>query len=357
MPLSQAGTVLTAFFAGGLIAAIPSGHLMDRFGRRPLLLAGTLAHAAGCLALGFASNWGEALAAGLLLGVGDSTLVVGYHVLLAELFPAAEGAALSRLNVYFGVGALIGPAVAALSLFIVGDARLLLSLVAAAQLGLIGLLWTGTYPARASTPHVSIRPALRGIRERPIIWALALLLTVYVALEAGTGEWAYTYLHKLGGLSVTSASFATSAFWLALTAGRAICPFALRRLHESQVLLISGALCVVASAALVAVADWAPAGAVCIVLLGLGYGPMWPLTFALATRTFQEGAGALSGILTTGGAIGGLVGPWLQGILLLQNGVHAGMAFTLVCSILVAVLAGLSIRASRAPRPLPSPNP
>ncbi len=43
-----------------------------------------------------------------------------------------------------------------------------------------------------------------------------------------------------------------------------------------------------------------------------------------------ESAG--SGLITAMGSIGGVVGPWLQGILLLQHGFRPGLAVTLARS-------------------------
>src|SRR5690242_15489897 len=130
MPLDQAGTLLTALFAGGLVTSAGAGRAMDRFGRQPLLVAGSLTNGLGALLLSLAGSWAAVLGAGVLLGVGDTMLVVGSHVLFADLYPTASGAALNRLNVCFGLGALAGPALAGLSLIAAGDIRYALWLVA-----------------------------------------------------------------------------------------------------------------------------------------------------------------------------------------------------------------------------------
>ena len=345
---AQAGTLITAVFAGSLATTLAAGRAADRFGRRPLVLAGCLINGCGALALVTAHAWPAALAAGFLLGGGDGALVSAFHALFADLNPQGSGAALNRLNVFFGVGALAGPALAGLSLQTVGDIRLPLLLVAGGQAATACLVAGGRYPA-PSPAHAHGAPlGIRQLARLPLVWALGLTIFVYVALEVGLGNWAFAYL-RAGGAGVATASLLTTAYWLALTAGRLLSPALLRRLAEPDLLLLVVATATLAALGLVAVAPWRPGGALCVVLLGLAFGPIWPLVFAIATGAYREGAGAVSGMLATGGAISGLGGPWLQGVLLVQYGPRAGMSFTLAgaAAMLVLVFAARRLTASR----------
>ncbi|HLZ70440.1 MAG TPA: MFS transporter [Dehalococcoidia bacterium] len=350
MPLAQAGTVLTAIFAGGLVMSPVAGRAMDRLGRRPLLIFGCAVHAGGCLGLSLARSWPQVLASGVLMGVGDSVLVVGYHVLLAELYPHEGGAALNRLNVFFGVGALLGPALAAASLGLLGDIRYVLWLVSASQIGAIAVLLSLRVPGRAAPPAVH-GGGLGGALRRPLFWWLALLITLYVALEVGLGNWTFTYLHR-GGVGDTAASIVTSGYWLGLMLGRALSPAVLKRLREPALLAAVSLASLALSALLFAGAGWRSGGAVEIMLLGLAFGPVWPLAFAVATREFAAQAGAVSGLLAAAGSIGGLAGPWLLGLLLVEHGAYAGMVLICAASAGMAGCALLALRGlsvTRAP--------
>jgi fucose permease len=347
IPLDQAGTLLTALFAGGLVTSIGAGRATDRFGRRPLLVAGCLVNGLGALLLSLAGSWAAVLFAGLLLGIGDSTLVVGSHVLFADLHPGASGAALNRLNVFFGVGALVGPALAGLSLLLAGDIRFAFWLVAVGQAGAAVSFLRSRFPA----PIASDEEAPLGVRQlvrRPLLWWLALLIFVYVGLEIGLGNWNYTYLRSAGGIGVGAASLLSSGFWLMLTLGRALSPLALRRLSEPGYLFAACCAAAVLALLLVGVAQSRPAGAVCILLLGLVFGPIWPVTFAVGTSEYSQGAGAATGLITTAGSIGGLVTPWLLGVLL-GIGPRPAMALVLAGAAAMALLAGAVRRALASP--------
>jgi fucose permease len=355
IPLSAAGSLFSALFAGGLLTSVLAGRAMDRFGRRPVLITGMLVNGVGCLTLSLASSWWQMLLGGVLLGTGDSMIVVGTHVLFADIFAGATGAALNRLNVFFGIGALSGPALAGLALVAAGDIHPVLWFVAAGQgLGALVLARAKLPPAAGASHGESM--GFGRLARLPLLWALALLLFFYVGLEVGLGNWSFTYLHAPGGFSVFSASLLVSGYWLALTLGRALGPFALRRISDPQFLLAATLCASTMALLLVILAGWRIAAAGCILLVGLSFGPVWPMSFAVAADAFPESTGSISGILATAGSVGGLAGPWLQGILLLQHGVHWGMGFTLAGSAATLLLAAAALRAVRG-RALSRPGP
>lgn len=336
-PLAQAGTLLSALFAGGLLTSALAGRAMDRTGARPLLAAGALVNGVGCAALAFSASWTAVLGSGVLLGVGDTLVVVASHVLFAGLYPEGSGAALNRLNVFFGVGALAGPGLAGLAILAFGDIRAVLLGVTTAQ-ALVALAWLrGPAPVVAVVAHGD-GLGMRELARLPLLWLLAALLFIYVGLEIGLGNWTYSYLRGGGAFGVVSASLASSGYWLALTLGRALCPFVLRGMSERGLLRATAAAAAVGALVLVTIATWRTGGAACILVVGLCFGPVWPLTFALAATAFPRGVGAASGLLATAGSVGGLALPWLQGVLL-HDGARQGMALTLAGCLGMALLA------------------
>jgi len=143
-------------WAAGMIA---TGHLADRIGRKPPVVAGMLIQAAGLAVI--TAGISHALAAGLagafLLGVGTSLV---YPTLLAAVSDAAHPAwRASALGVYrfwrdagYAVGALIGGVTAALASL---DAAIGVAAVLTAASGLVAWAFmTETHPRQARpSPH------------------------------------------------------------------------------------------------------------------------------------------------------------------------------------------------------------
>lgn len=106
--LALTGVAYFLMYAGNLLAAYPAGHLMDRYGRKPILIAGHLT-AAGGFALGTAAILLDLFAlfllAQLIASMGTAATFLT-RLAAADLYPPHErGRGLGRLVSYLVIGA------------------------------------------------------------------------------------------------------------------------------------------------------------------------------------------------------------------------------------------------------------
>lgn len=92
---------------------IPVGLLLDRFGSRPVMVAGMLIMTVGQLVMAFAPNVGIAIVARMILGAGDAAIFPGVLRLVAIWFPAQRGPLMAQLT---GIVGQLGQLVALLPL-------------------------------------------------------------------------------------------------------------------------------------------------------------------------------------------------------------------------------------------------
>ncbi|OZB89743.1 MAG: MFS transporter [Microbacterium sp. 14-71-5] len=92
---------------------IPVGLLLDRYGSRPIMVAGMLLMAVGQLVMAFAPNVGVAIVARMILGAGDAAIFPGVLRLVAIWFPAQRGPLMAQLT---GIVGQLGQLVALLPL-------------------------------------------------------------------------------------------------------------------------------------------------------------------------------------------------------------------------------------------------
>ena len=120
--LAAAGSIFTALFVGAIPSEVITGWLTERFGTKQVLLTGVLMLAVGLLGATLSRSLVLTLACMVFAGLGDGVLIVGANVMIAQSFTRRTASALNLLNVFFGVGAITGPAIAGASIAIWGTA-------------------------------------------------------------------------------------------------------------------------------------------------------------------------------------------------------------------------------------------
>jgi fucose permease len=319
------GGVFTALYLGALLMQIVAGPLNDRIGQRPVLLVGLALLALGIFGMVASRALALTLACAIVAGLGQGALAVSANVLIAEVFPGRRAAALNLLNVFFGAGAVAGPAIAGLTLQIWGSA--LPALVLGAGLLLLQLPLIPLLSVVPRIAHSGIPERSTALYRSPLLWMLGALLLLYVGSENGMGGWTATYLERTTALGATTAALVTSGFWLALTAGRMIAALLGARLLPYTLLLISLGGALAGGLLLAGSTGNAPLTIVAVLLLGVCFGPIFPTVLAITTATFRSTSGTAVSILMAMGSIGGMVIPWSQGVLLERSSPSASVLF------------------------------
>jgi fucose permease len=343
--LGTIGSVFSALFLGGLLGELAAGPLGDRTGERVVLFIGALLMAAGTLGLAASRSLWATLGLMFVAGLGEGTLVLGGNVWAGKAFDTHAVAALNLVNVFYGVGAFLGP-LAASQFLRLGRTALLALWAPAAGFLLLAPFFLTVLPritARQGQERAggdaSAAPA--GWLASPALWVPALLLLVYVGAENGMGGWTTTYVAGSAGVSAETGAMVTSGFWLALTLGRILgVPLGLR-LSSWRLLGLSVLTAVIGSAVLVLGQGNLTGTTAGTVLLGLGFGPIYPVGMAVVLDVFH-GSGKVASVAGAMGSVGGALLPWLQGLLLSRRGIESGVWFVVAVCVTMLILAFVS---------------
>jgi fucose permease len=254
LSLTAAGTFQYATMGGIAIAGLFLGQLADRLGRRRTIVIGLTLFAAACflLAAGNAFLFFAVMLglSGLAIGVfktgalaliGDISTSTAQHT---SIMNTAEG--------FFGIGAIIGPAILA-RLLTAGLSWTWLYVIAGAIcVALIVLALLVKYPE-------ATRPAGdRGFNgtgramKSPYVLAFSAGAFLYVGVEAAVYVWMPTLLAGYTGPAAALATYSISIFFLLRAAGRFLGAWMLTRVQWQPVLaLFSGGilLCFIAGVA------------------------------------------------------------------------------------------------------------
>jgi fucose permease len=339
-------TIGITFFtgsAGFVLGSMSTGMIVSRFGVRIALTTGGGAFMLAGLYLASRPPFAAFLLAQLVTGFGAGVLESVLNVYITRL-PGAT-TLLNRLHAFFGVGALVGPPLAAWILGVASWTVVCLVLAVACIPLLAGFLlaYRGAEqpagepppPAPAGTPARATDRGLLGtaLRDRGVQLG-AMMLAVYVGLELSVGNWGFSYLVQARGLPHSLASYTVSGYWLGLTLGRfLISPIATRVGATTAAMIYTCLAGITVAATLAWVSPTAPA-CVALGLLGFFLGPVFPTTMAIAPQLTQDRLVPTAiGVQNAVSAVGGSALPWLAGTITQDAGMWVLLPFAVVLAL------------------------
>lgn len=118
------GLLITVTVVANIVAQVPIGRLLDKFGYRPVLLSSLTLLSSAAIFAAFHPPFPLLLLLGSLLGAFAGTLYpIGLAILGARVPPARLGGANGLFTVFYGLGSVFGPAITGAIMVFVGPAH------------------------------------------------------------------------------------------------------------------------------------------------------------------------------------------------------------------------------------------
>lgn len=294
------------FLLGFAAAQLGCGPLSDRFGRRPVLLAGLGLFAAAGLCCGLAPSLPVLLACRVLQGAGACAGTVLARAVIRDLFSGEAAAAkLSQATAIMALGPILAPAAGALVLAAFGWRAIFLvlglgglALLLAAAFGL-----AETIPAKrrdALAPRALARDAAGFFRDRKALGDALVAAFLFGGMFAYVAASPFALMEALGvGTAAFSGLFALTA--LGIMAGSLAGPRLVRAAGRRRVVLGGLVLGAAAGSALFALAlagrPALPAVVALVALYTFTRGMVVPVATAAAMEPMGHAAGLASGLI------------------------------------------------------------
>lgn len=344
LDLGQTGNLFLAMNLAMLTSGLAVGPFMDRFGKKPVLVAGPLFVAAALVVMATAVNYRALVTSVVLLGLGGGALNSGTNTLVADLHsdPRAKSSALNLLGIFFGFGALflpfvIGSLVKTLGLAAILNITVALSLVPAV------LCVALAFPASKHEKGLPLAAVARLAHNR-LVLSLGFLLFFESGNEFIMGGYTSTYLTRELSSSVPAASFLLAAYWGAIMIGRAISSRLVLKMRSSTMILASAVGAAAGVVVLLAAQTELMAGAG-IAIAGLSFASVYPVTLGFAGSRFEAYSGSVFGILFAIALVGGMVMPWAVGQLAQAHGLRSALAIVIGnCAMIFLLQLAISAR-------------
>ncbi len=301
---------------GILISTVLVGPLLDRLGFRLLLSGSVLAASAALAGLALVHGFASLLISALLYGMAGGVLNTGGNALAAHLGGSGGRAQMiSKVGGYFGLGALLAPAL----LSLLGSARqigLFLLILAAAGLVLAVVLGLLRFPpgGRAETPLSE----LLGVLRHPLVWVFGLLMFFEAGIETTMLIWSGKIAQNALHTTLARADWVLTSFGLSFAIGRWGAAALLRRLSPRTLFLLVVPLAL-AGCAFTRFAQSYGAVFWGVFAIGIGMAPIFPIMLGFAGDCFPNETGTVFGAALTLSLFGSVLVPLLTPLLAAKN--------------------------------------
>lgn len=363
---NDGGQLIMNQFFGFLVGVLVSPWLLPRLGRRRTLLL-----ALGCLTVAetiysFLPPWGIMLTVGPAAGFGFGMVESVIGAMILAFLLERKASAMSRLEVFFGLGALAMPSVAAL-LLQQGHWALSFPVVAALS-GLTWLLWLtlsfGTdadrmlrekgrpgAPANAASDAATTATAAPSQSRAGILLLAAgsVFFFLYVGTEMSFANYMPSILHTHTGVSESASALAVSLFWGAMAAGRWMIAPVADNLRPSRFLILTS-LGTAVSLVLLPLTTSVPISFALILIQGLIMAGMFTMGLVFLNNALPGTEERTTSILVACGGLGGALLPKLTGIMMDRFSPTASVWLMAGGAAGMLLVTGLAIRFARSAR-------
>ena len=319
---SVIGALVSSFAFAQLVTAPWWGRLSDRYGRRPMIVAGLLASGAAYIVFGLAQSVLMLLLSRLIQGAGGGTIGVVQAYVADAVEPAERAKALGWLTAATSAGVMVGPGIASLAAswnpaapgFVA--AGLCLANSISAWLWLpesVDLAAAGSGPPIERVP---LRRAVWSVLRHPrakvaaLIWIYALGIMAFMAMNGIL----VLYLDQVHGITTqTIGLFYMYVGGVSLLMRAVLLGPAVRWLGEVRVMRV-GILGLAMGFVAIPLAATIPQLAAAAALIPIGTALLFPATTSLVSSlASRRETGQVLGVQQAFGGISRLVGPLWAG--------------------------------------------
>lgn len=353
---AELGLLVSALYGAMLVFQIPFGWVVDRGHAKAVVVGGIALTAGGIVGASTATSYPVLLGFAFVSGIGQAT----FHPADYALLDAVSGT--DRAGRTFSIHTFAGYAGSGVAPVVVGGLGTRYGwrfpLVA---VGVVGVVYAvavhlGVAPVRTggrSTGPSPPSPTGQSVRAflRPAVVAMFLFFVVLIVGESGIQSFTVVFVVETLGVTESTGNGALTAFFVLAAAGILLGGVLADRFDAGVVavccLLVATGFTAVLALGVVpgtAVGALATFGGV-----GFAYGVVMPSRDRLvADYSPAESVGKSFGLVFTGAAVGGSVGPVLLGVAIDRGSVAVSMVLV-AASFLAAAAIVVAVRAWRGP--------
>ena len=243
--MTAAGSFHYATMAGIALAGIALGFLADRLGRKAAIIVGLGLFSLSAFLFAVGEDFGFFVVLLFISGAAIGVFKTAALALIGDISTSTRShtATMNTVEGWFGVGAILGPAVVAWLLVSGMSWKWLYVIAGGLSVALIVTALLVRYPRTVKTagPPADLKATVRMMRD-PYALAFSLGTMLYVGVETAIYVWMPTLLAGYEGPAILVATYALSIFFVLRAAGRFVGAWMLNRYRWTTVLVVASLL-------------------------------------------------------------------------------------------------------------------
>jgi fucose permease len=332
------GFIFTSNFIGFAFFILLGGIAADHFGKRLILLIASFSLAICLFLLSISPVYAIISLIVILIGGACGVLESIASAQLAELNPGKEGFHINISQIFFCVGALIGPFGASILISKGWSWREVYRLVGLIAL-IVSILYLATRYQVNSEAGIKTfsKSDMKALLNNKILILLCICMFLYAGSEIGAWSWMVTFMMEKLQFTIVESSLAVGLFWFAMIIGRMLCTLFLRWFTSKQIVVVLAAVSALTTAfsafAATDIQAW-----IATALIGLSYSSIWPLIVAYGSESMQSSSGTVFSLMVGSGGLGSSVIPIMMGFIGQAVSIEFSMFSTVFFFIAIAVI-------------------
>lgn len=281
-------SVIISVCTGGV--SFVSGWLIRKFGTGKVTFFSILLTAIGLVGISFSPNVVVMLICSVIMGYGAGAIDTGLNNFVSLHYKAQH---MNWLHCFWGIGVTVSPMI--MSQFLTGETGgwrdgyrvVALMQVVFALLVLFTLpKWKKLEaPVTAETDEKSDKTLIDILKTKGMVTSI-LSLGLYCSMEFLLGTWGATYIVNTLGLSPDTAAMWVSLYYGGIMLGRVIAGFVSMKYSDNS--LIRAGIVVSSVGMLVLLLPLGATSLVGLLLIGIGFGPVFPSTLHAVPERFGK---------------------------------------------------------------------
>lgn len=341
---AQAGSLFLLMTFGILAGSLVFGPMVDRYGYKGMLLLATGLIVIGLQGIAFASSMSFLRIAIILIGFGGGIVNGGTNALVADISSEGKSASLNLLGVFFGIGAVGVPFVLATMSGNFSNATLIASVGALVLFPFLFIAVT-PFPAPKQPQGFPLGAAGRLTRD-PLLILMGFMLFLESGMEIMVGGWTSTFVNEELDVKARTALVVLSLYWMGMMLARLALGTFLRSVPPVRVMYVCISIGLIGATTLLMTTSVSVA-AIGVFMLGVGFAATFPTVLGFVGERYANLSGTAFSLVIAMALCGGMLLPWLAGVLGKSYGMRASFIIVPAALVLLAVLLGILSRRLR----------